>query len=178
MRRVTAPTLLGSAVLGVVLLAGCSTGTEDNGFEPDIAKMTITVITQTGTAGTDYSATKDANGFGGATATVPVGLFKVVGTFFKPNGARETSLPPQDFALRVSTNSTNQILPPGISFEQDPATPLQGTIAGMEAGQQLSFYFSLYHTSQGHPDFGPYALKIHYVAPPPPDDGGGGGSNF
>ncbi|HET7110098.1 MAG TPA: hypothetical protein VFI41_04435 [Gemmatimonadales bacterium] len=175
MHRVTTRSLLGSAVLVSVLLASCSTGTESGSFEPDIASMTITVITQTGTVGTDYTATDAANGFGAAIATVPIGLFHVVGTFYRPNGSREPSLPPQDFALRVSTSSTNQVLPPGISFEQDPATPLEGTIAGMEAGQELIFYFSLYHTSQGHPDFGPYALRIRYAAPPPPGGGGGGG---
>ena len=68
MHRVTTRRLLGSAVLGSVLLASCSTGTESGSFEPDIASMTITVITQTGTVGTDYTATDAANGFGAAIA--------------------------------------------------------------------------------------------------------------
>lgn len=166
-----------SALFGMALLASCSTSTENNVFEPDIAKMTITLSATCASTspGTDYTATPATNGFGGATANVSTGLFCVRGTFFKPSGAIEASLPAQDFALGVSTSATTQFLSTPLAFEPNASKPLEGIFSGLEDGQERTIYFSLYHTSQGHPDFGPYALKIHYSAPPPPGGGGGGG---
>jgi hypothetical protein len=168
------------ALLGMALLASCSTSTEASTFEPDITKMTITVSTTCATtsAGTDYTATDAAHGFGGATANVSTGLFCVRGTFFKPSGAVEASLPAQDFELGVSTSSTSQVMSTPLAFEPNASKPLEGILSGLEDGQSVTFYFSLYHKSQGHPDFGPYALTIHYSAPAPPGGGGGGGGNL
>ncbi|HET7601388.1 MAG TPA: hypothetical protein VFK36_00120 [Gemmatimonadales bacterium] len=166
-----------SALFGVALLASCSTSTENSTFEPDITKMVITVSTTCASTspGTDYVATEASNGFGGATANVSTGLFCVRGSFFKPSGAIESSLPAQDFELGVSTSSTIQVLSTPLAFEPNGSNPLEGILSGLEDGQEVTFYFSLYHKSQGHPDFGPYALKIHYSAPAPPGGGGGGG---
>lgn len=169
MRATTASELLLASTLAIGAIAGCSTGTDNTTFEPDVGRMVITVITSSGTAGTDYSATDAANGFSGATASVGVGLFTVQSSFYKPDGARISGLPPADFELRVSTSAVTQTLPPGISFER--TGPLSGTITGMEEGQELSFYFSLYHVTMGHNEIGPYALKIQRTV----SDGGGGG---
>ncbi len=75
----------------------------------------------------------------------------------------------------MSSSAASQVLPPGISFEQDPSKPFEGTIAGLQVGQQITLYFSLFHVSQGATSFGPYALKILYMPPAPPGGGGGGG---
>ncbi len=166
------------ALFGVALLASCSTSTEGSVFEPDVVKMTLTLSPTCTGAGTQYTATDAANGFGGATATVSTGLFCVRSAFFKPSGATESSLPATDFALRVSTSGTSQVLVTPLAFEPNAAKPLQGILSGLEDGQEVTFFFSLFHTSQGHPDFGPYALKIRYVAPPPPGGGGGGGGDL
>jgi hypothetical protein len=173
MRRVTARILLGSAVLGSVLLVSCSNGTDNSTFEPDIAKMTITLGPTCTSPGTDYSATDATNGFGGATATVTTGLFCVRSTFFRANGARESSLPSQDFVLRVSTSASTQVLSLPLAFESNGSTPLQGMLSGLDPGVPVDFWFSLYHVSQGHSDSGPYKLTITYVEPPPPGGGGG-----
>jgi hypothetical protein len=174
MHRVRAPLRWGSAVLGVVLLASCSDSTQVSNFEPDIAKMTITLATSCTGTGTDYTATKAANGFGGTTATVTTALFCVTGTFFKPSGAKESSLPPADFELGVSASGTSHIdPPPPLHYEPNSSRPLQGTLSGLEAGQEITLFFSLHHTTLAHDDFGPYSLKIRYT-PPPPDGGGGG----
>ena len=161
-------------MLGVILLAGCNTGTDNSTFEPDITKMTLTLSPTCTSPGTDYSATDTTNGFGGAKATVSTGLFCVRSTFFRANGARESNLPTQDFVLRVSTSSSTQVLSLPFAFEPDASTPLQGMLSGLEPGEPVDFWFSLYHVSQGHVDSGPYKLTITYVEPPPPGGGGGG----
>lgn len=163
-----------SAMLGMALLASCSTSTENSTFEPDVAKMTLTLSPTCGSSGTDYSATDATNGFAGATATVTTGLFCVRSTFFKASGARESSLPTQDFVLRVSTSASTQVLSLPLAFESSASTPLQGMLSGLEPGVPVDFWFSLYHVSQGHADSGPYKLTIKYVEPPP--SGGGGGT--
>jgi hypothetical protein len=161
----------------MALLASCESSTGNNVFEPDVAKMTITLSTTCSGSGTEYSATEATNGFGGVSASVSTGLFCVRSTFFRPNGAMESSLPAQDFELRVSTSSSGVVMTPPLAFEPDGSRPLQGILSGLEPGEERTFYFSLFHTTQGHADFGPYPLKIRYVAPPPPG-GGGGGSDF
>jgi hypothetical protein len=166
--------LLGSVVLGGVLLASCSTGTDNNVFEPSIDKMVITLSPTCTGSGTDYPATAETNGFAGVTADVGSSLFCVRSTFFKPSGARESSLPSQEFALRVSTSASTQVLTLPLAFEPTPSKPLQGMLSGLDEGEEVIFYFSLYHVSQGHSEIGPYALTIHRLAPEPPGGGGGG----
>lgn len=176
MRRVTTRRLLGSAVLGGVLLASCSSGTDNNNvFEPSIDKMVITLSPTCTGSGTDYPATAETNGFAGATATVGSSLFCVRSTFFKPSGARESSLPAKEFALRVSTSASTQVLTLPLAFEPTPSKPLQGMLSGLDEGEDVILFFSLYHVSQGHTEIGPYPLKIHRTIDQPPGGGGGGG---
>jgi hypothetical protein len=175
MGRAVAPILLGTLAVGTLALASCNSSTESNGFEPDLAKMTVTISTSCNASGTTYTATDAANGFSGATATVATGLFCIKGDFFRPSGAREASLLAQDFELWVSTNPTSRVLSPPLHFESNAATPLQGIFSGMETGQTITLFIGLNHKTQGHLDFGPYGLTIQYPEPNPPGGGGGGG---
>jgi hypothetical protein len=150
------------AVLGAALASGCSSGTEAGSVEPDVAKMVLTVA-----GGSPYTAT-DPAGFAGATAQVQLGLFTVSAAFFRANGSPETIVNSSDFELRVSNNAASQSCSPGLCFERTGA--MKGSISRLEPGQSATFYFSLYHVSEGHTDFGPYPLTFQYV-----DAGGGGG---
>ncbi len=172
MRRLTPATLLLTSALLSGALAGCTSGTDNTEFEPDVQKLVITIHGQTGTADVSYPATDATNGFAGATAQVPSGLVNFEATFLKANGTREANVTPSDFEIRAASSVDGQPLSGGISFER--SGPFTGTITGLEENQTVTVYFSLYHLSQSHSDFGPYPLNLHRTA----GGGGGGGGQF
>jgi|GEM_PF-1840695 hypothetical protein len=174
MRRMTASALLLASALVSGTLAGCKTGTDNNSFEPDINKLVITVLGQAGTLDQSYPATDATNGFAGATAEVNDGFNRFEASFFKTDGTREANVTPGDFEIRVSSSIGGQQLPPGISFER--TGPFTGTITGLQEDQTVTLFFSVYHLSQSHNDFGPYPLNFHRKVSAPPGGGGGGGN--
>lgn len=173
MRRLTTASLLLTSALLSGALAGCTSGTDNTVFEPDVEKLVITVHGPTGTADLSYPATDATNGFAGATAQVPTGLINFEATFFRANGTREANVTSNDFEIRVASTLGGQPLSSGISFER--TGPFTGIITGLEEDQTVTVYFSLYHLSQSHNDFGPYPLNLHRTVSGGGGGGGGGG---
>lgn len=173
MRRFTAATLLLTSAMASGALAGCNSGTDNSALEPDIHQLVITVQGENGGLDQSFPATAATNGFAGATAEVSLGLVSVSATFFRADGSREANVTPTDFEIRVSSSVGGQVLPPGISFER--SGPFAGTITGLAEGQTIALYFSVYHLSQSHNDFGPYPLNFHRSVSSGGGGGGGGG---
>ncbi len=156
----------GIAALALASLAGCNTSENSGDTEPDIGSMVVRID------GNEFSATQTAGGFGGAIAPVSTGNAPFVVSFLRPGGGSETSITAADYEVRIASDNSGAPLPDPIEFERTGA--FTGTISGLDEGDQISVYFSLYHKSELHTDFGPYFLIIRWPEPPP--DGGGGGN--
>lgn len=151
--------------LAAMVLAGlpaCATSENTEGDEPNAAFMVVEMD------GTEYTATKANNGFSGVIAEVDAGNVPVVVRFLRQGGANETIITPDDFEFRVAGNNGGAPLPAPLGFERSGA--FTGTLSGLAEGQEIDIYFSLFHKTELHTDFGPYFLRITW---PLPDDGGG-----
>ena len=156
-----------TAIAAVALagLPGCATSDDPGDTEPNIGSMVVEID------GTGYSATEATGGFGGAIAQAPNGIVPFTVSFLRPGGSRETVVTAADFEVRVAANNAGGPFADPIEFERTGA--FTGTISGLEEGDDVTVYYSLYHKSELHSDFGPYFLIIRRPVP----GGGGGGGN-
>lgn len=162
-RRTTLPQLL---TLAAVLGAGaCKTGTDQGPYEPNLSAMTVTVD------GVDYAGTKAAFGFGSQVAKSSKDVIPISVTFLTEHGGTDFNLATSDFALRVASDGTGTPLDGVNGLNWTPTGQYSGLLSGLDVGQQVQVYFSLYHNSQSHTDFGPYFLPVQRTA----STGGGGG---
>lgn len=150
----------GMVAIALAGLAGCNTSENSGRTEPDIGQMVIRM------EDTDYVASQSAGGFGGATAEVSTGNASFVASFLRPGGANETVITAADFEVRVASNNSGADFVDPIEFERTGA--FTGTISGLEEGGQVTVYFSLFHKTELHTEFGPYFLVIRW-----PESGGG-----
>lgn len=155
----------GPLLLAGVLVAasGCNTGTEGGGFEPDLGSMVIKVDN------TDYTIVKGPLGSGGQHAESQNASISISATFIRATGGQELNITSSDFELRAAASVTGAPFPSSIHFNRTSA--FAGTLDGLVTGQEIQVYFSLYHKSQAHTDFGPYFLFIKRAddntGPPP-----------
>lgn len=157
------------AAMAAMVLAGalgCATNDDPGDTDPVIGRMVITID------GTDYSATQTAGGFGGQVALTSSGIVNFSASFYRPDGTRETVITADDFEVRVAPDNSGSPFGAPIEFERSGA--FTGLISGMEEGDELTAYFSLFDKTELNSDFGPYFLIIRF---PPPDGGGGGNPN-
>ena len=155
----------GIAALSMAVLPGCNSSENSDRTEPDIGQMVVRI------EGQDYVATQAAGGFGGVVAQIATGNAPFVVSFLRPGGGNETVVTATDYEVRVAKNNAGADFDDPIEFERTGA--FTGTISGLDEGDQISVYFSLYHKTELHTDFGPYFLIIRW----PPAGGGGGGGN-
>ncbi len=141
-------------------LPGCNTSENSNRTEPDVGRMVVRI------EGNEFEATEVAGGFGGVVAEIETGNAPFVVSFLRPGGSNETVITATDFEVRVAKNNAGAPLDDPIEFERTGA--FTGTISGLDEGDEVSVYFSLYHTTELHTDFGPYFLIIRW-----PESGGG-----
>ncbi len=153
------------AAIALAGLPGCATSEDPGDAEPNIGSMVVEID------GVDYAATQTAGGFGGTVAAASTGIIPFTVTFFRPGGTRETAVTAADFEVRLASNNAGGGFADPIEFERTGA--FTGTISGLEEGGEVTAYFSLYHNSELHTEFGPYFLIIRRSLP---DDGGGGGN--
>lgn len=151
----------GVAALALVGLTGCNTSENNQRTEPDIGQMVVQI------EGQDYVATQGAGGFGGVVAEIETGNAPFVVRFLRPGGGNETVITAADFEIRVAKNNSGAPLDDPIEFERTGA--FTGTISGLNEGDEISVFFSLFHKTELHTDFGPYFLIIRW-----PESGGGG----
>ena len=165
-RRTTLPPLL---ALAAVLGAGaCTKGTEQGPYEPSLSAMTVTVD------GVDYTGTKANFGFGSQVAKSSKDVIPISVAFLTEHGSVDFNLSSPDFELRVASDATGTPLDGVNGLNWTPTGQYSGLLSGLDVGQQVQVYFSLYHKSQSHSDFGPYFLPVQRTAstggggPPPP----------
>lgn len=151
-----------TAIAAVALagLPGCATSDDPGDTEPNIGSMVVEI------EDTEYSATQTAGGFGGAIAQVATGNAPFTVSFLRPGGSRETVVTATDFEVRVASNNSGGPFTDPIEFERTGA--FTGTISGLDEGDEVTVYFSLFHKTELHTDFGPYFLIIRW-----PEEGGG-----
>ena len=147
----------------LAVIAGCNTGTEGGTFEPDLGSMVIKVDS------TDYTIVKGPLGSGGQHAESKNASISISATFIRAAGGQELNITSSDFELRAAASVSGDPFPSSIHFNRTSA--FAGTLDGLATGQEIQVYFSLYHKSQVHTDFGPYFLFIKRAAdstgPPP-----------
>lgn len=153
------------AAIALAGLPGCATSDDPGNTEPEIGSMVVEIEE------VEYSATQTAGGFDGAIAEVSAGNVPLTVRFLRPDGDRETSITAEDFEVRLASSNGGAPLQPPIGFERTGA--FTGTVSGLAEGMEVSIYFSLFHTSEVHTDFGPYFLIIRWPEP----TGGGGNQN-
>lgn len=147
-------------------LGACDAGqTDPVNQEPEIAAMTIQV-----NGGVPFTA--DANGFNLQTLTLDNGTFTINSAEFRrANGEVEESIDVEDFRLAVAGDAGGGPLPLGVTFTR--SGPFSGSVSGIEEGQSLPVFISLYHIEPEHDDFGPFGLTVSR-----PEGGGGGGGEL
>lgn len=157
------------AILGAITLLGLAACNDSNGpddAEPNIGSMVVEF------EGTEYSATKALGGFGGTIAQVTSGNAPFTVDFRRPGGGKETVVTATEFEVRLASDNSGSGFPDPIEFERTGA--FTGVISGLEEGGEVIIYFSLYHKTELHTEFGPYFLIVRR---PVPGGGGGGGGN-
>ena len=148
---------IAAAAIALAGLPGCATSDDPGDAEPDIGSMVVTIEEIA------YTATQPAGGFGGSSAKVSAGNVPLKVEFFRPGGGRETAVNASDFEIRLAANNSGAPLPSPIEFERTGA--FTGTLSGLEEDQELVVYFSLFHKTETHTEFGPYFLNIHWELP-------------
>lgn len=148
------------AMIALAGLPGCATSDDPGEVEPNIGTMVVEIEDNR------YTATQVAGGFGGAIAQVTTGNAPFTVIFNRPGGNRETLITATDFEVRVAANNSGAPFADPIEFERTGA--FTGTISGLDEGDEVTVYFSLFHKTAVHTDFGPYFLIIRW----PESDGG------
>lgn len=135
----------GAALLALTVAAGCR-GITDNDDEPDIAAVRLTIGgAQTVTINRETGAQSGA-------VTLPVGTTTIAAVALNASGQVEPLVTAADFELRIAPVTTN------VTFVR--TGPFAGTLTRTASGA-ATVRVSLYHTGEGHEDFGPHNLTFN-----------------
>jgi hypothetical protein len=154
------------SLASLLALGACDAGqTDPTDQEPEIATMVMEV-----NQGVEFTAT--SSGFSLQTLVLDnIGFTISSAEFLRADGNPETVINLEDFRLAVAGDADGGPLPEGVVFTR--SGPFSGSVSGIQEGQSLQVFISLYHIEPEHEDFGPVALTVSR----PEGDGGGGGEN-
>jgi hypothetical protein len=150
-------------LLSLLALGACDAGqTDPVDQEPEVATMIMEV-----NQGVQFTAS--STGFNLQTLTINnLGFTINSAEFRRADGNPETIINLEDFRLAVAGDADGGPLPAGVVFTR--SGPFSGNVAGIQEGQTIQVFISLYHIEPEHNDFGPVALT---VTRPEPVGGGG-----
>jgi hypothetical protein len=133
------------ALPAVIAFTACSDEAPEE-QEPEVATMRLTVGAQTITVSDAGVVT------GGPVAVPDGGTVSLSAAFLKADGTVETLVTDADFVLNGAPAN------PGIvTFSRTSA--FAATLTGVSAGT-TTIQFSLFHTLEGHDDFGPFPVSV------------------
>ena len=152
-----------ATVAAMFALAGCGAEQTDPPDEPSF----VTVVLGINQAIEIQGAT--GVGFGNPTITTETGSVLINSAeFLLADDEPDPVVNDLDFRLAVAGDAAGGPLPEGVTFARSGS--FTGTIAGIEAGESVQVFLSLYHVQPAHNDFGPFPITITR-----PDGGGGNG---
>jgi hypothetical protein len=141
--RLTAPT---PALFSVALAFGACSNATDEGAEPEVVMMRLTVGAHAITVSDNGTVT------GGPIAIAASGTVTVSAEFLQADGTADPLVTSAQFQLNVDPADAGVV-----TFSRTGA--FAGTLTGAGAGS-TTIEFSLFHISEGHEDFGPFPVPV------------------
>jgi hypothetical protein len=141
--RLIAPTL---ALFPVALAFGACSNATDEGAEPEVVMMRLTIGAQTITVSDNGTVT------GGPIAITATGTVTVSAQFLRDDGTPDPLV--TDALFQLNADPANAGI---VTFSRTGA--FTGTLTGVSAGS-TTIEFSLFHISEGHEDFGPFPVPV------------------